>query len=97
MIHVAHIIPTLSFGGAEHLVIDLVNFSNHKKFKFSIITLFDNMPLREKIERKDVGVFLVPKKGKLSFHLRNDLREKLRELKPDIVHTHLFGADLWRA
>lgn len=93
MIHIVHIIPTLNFGGAERLVVDLINNCDRTKFKFSVIVLFDQKPLEKEI----VGapVFIVPKRRKLSFHLRRDLRAKLAELKPDIVHTHLFGADLW--
>jgi len=93
MIHVVYIIPTLNFGGAERLVADLVNNCDKTKFRFSVIVLFDQNSLEKEIT--GAPIYVVPKKGKLSFHLREDLREKLKELKPDIVHTHLFGADLW--
>lgn len=93
-IHIVHIIPTLNFGGAERFVIDLVNNLDKDKFIVSIIVLKNEMPLREQL-KSDVKVYLVEKKGKLSLNLIGKIEKKLKELKADIVHTHLFGGDVW--
>lgn len=93
-LHVVHIIPTLAFGGAERVVVDLANNIDQKKFKTSIILFFDDQPLRQMITA-DVDVHVVSKKGKISVALIAALKKKLSELKPDIVHTHLFGSDVW--
>ena len=95
MIHIVHIIPSLSYGGAERMVVDIINNSNAKNFHFSIIVFGQNNFLKKQLTSKHVKVYNVNKKGKISLHLFKDLEEKLRELKPDIVHTHLFGADFW--
>ncbi len=96
-IHIVHIIPALRFGGAERLVIDLINHSDPARFRYTIITFFDDNLLLAQITRSDVPVIVVPKKGKLSPRLFFDLARTFLELKPDIVHTHLFGADVWGA
>jgi len=92
-IHIVHVIPTLSFGGAERFVVDLVNNLDRKKFCSTIITLSNNNPLGSEVKNADIVV--VPKKGKVSLHLFNDLERVFKRIKPDIVHTNLFGGDFW--
>jgi len=93
-IRVVHIIPTLAFGGAERFVVDLVNHGDPENFSYTIIVLKPIWPLREQIV-VDCPVELVLKRGKLGWGLIRALRVKLQELNPDIVHTHLFGGDIW--
>lgn len=95
MKHIVHIIPALPFGGAERCVVDLVNHSDPSPWRYTIIVFFNNNALAKEIIHPDVQVIIVPKKGKVSYHLFRDLQNKFRELKPDMVHTHLFTPDLW--
>ena len=92
--HVTHIIPTLSFGGAERTVVDIIN-SAPRGFTFSVIVFFPDTPLQAQITRANVEVICVPKKGQLSLKLFGEIKKVLQQLEPDVVHTHLFGADLW--
>jgi len=89
---VVHIIPTLSFGGAEKFVVNLVN--NSHNFQHEIIIFKDQQPFADLLEDK-VNVHLVEKEGRISLGLFSKLEQKLRELDADIVHTNLFGADFW--
>lgn len=93
-IHVVQIIPTLGFGGAERLVVDLSNQLVVDNFDCSIITYFDNTPLASQLDKR-VKLILVKKKHKLSFGLVKDLANTLQNIGADVVHTHLFGADFW--
>ncbi|MCF6276312.1 MAG: glycosyltransferase [Candidatus Magasanikbacteria bacterium] len=93
-IHIVHIIPTLSFGGAERFVVDLANNYDENKFETTIIVLKNYTPLKKELKRS-VRVITVKKKGKISFGLFKLLRKKLKILKPDVIHTHLFGGDFW--
>lgn len=92
--HITHIIPTLSFGGAERTVVDIINRA-HPDFDFSIIVFSEHTPLKAQITRPNVRVICVPKKGQLSLGLIGAIKKELRSLKPDVVHTHLFGGDVW--
>ncbi len=94
-LHVVHIIPTLTFGGAERFVVDLVNASDPKKIRFTIITLFHTLSLASEILPGQTEVVVVEKKGKVSLSLFGALRRELIRLQPDVVHTHLFGGDFW--
>lgn len=93
-IHVVHIIPSLHHGGAERVLVTLINNSS-PAFRHSVITLFDLLELADDITKKDVEITVVPKRGKLSMHLLADLERALRKLQPDIVQTHLSGGDIW--
>lgn len=93
-IHIVHIIPTLRFGGAERMVVNLANHADRKKFRHTIVVLSDDVPLASELLR-DVEYRVVKKKGKISWHLFGDLRHVLQELKPNAVHTHLSGGDIW--
>ncbi|MFB6225759.1 MAG: glycosyltransferase [Candidatus Paceibacteria bacterium] len=89
---VAHIIPTLTYGGAEKFVVNLVN--NSHNFRHEVVIFKDNKPFADLLEDK-VNLHVVEKKGKLSLGLFSKLKQKLNHLEPDLVHTNLFGADLW--
>lgn len=94
-IHVMHIIPTLEFGGAERMVVDLVNHADAERFRFTIITFSDRIPLASEIKNNEVEVKIVPKRGKISLHLFNDIYQCIKKIQPDVVHAHMFSADVW--
>ena len=91
--HIVHIIPTLNFGGAERFVVNMCNGGTADMYKHSVIILKQEQPMAQELIHADVHV--VQKRGKLSLHLVRDIQKKLEELQPDLVHTHLFGADVW--
>lgn len=91
--HIVHIIPTLRYGGAERVVVDLANRIDKKKYRSTIILFSYDHPLQSTLAETEIIV--VQKKGKLSLSFIGDLTRTLRRLKPDLVHTHLFGADVW--
>ncbi len=94
-IHVVHIIPTLAYGGAERSVVDVVNRGDYHNVRYSIFILKDIAPMATQILPGAAEVKLVPKRGKLSIGLFFALRAALKNAKPDVVHTHLFGGDVW--
>lgn len=94
MRHIVHIMPALTFGGAEKMVVELIRHADPTEFSFSIITLYDLNPLAAELP-PDVPVFVMNKKSGLDWGLVRRIEAKLRVLQPDIVHTHLFGGDVW--
>ncbi len=93
--HIVHIIPTLNFGGAERMVVDLVNNLDEKEFNSTIITFFNELPLAKELNLQKTSIKIVPKHGKFSLGLFSALKKALRDIKPDVVHTHLFSPDVW--
>ncbi len=94
-LHIVHIIPTLRFGGAERFVVDLINASNPEQVRYSVIVFEAGGPLEQQIDPEKRHVVVAQKTGQVSFSLFGEIKKVLQELQPDIVHTHLFGGDLW--
>lgn len=95
---VLHIIPNLSKGGAERLVIDIMKaLSNKKEVEAKLIILrndinYDISDIKDLVEVVLVKVKLsIFKKNKLNVA---DLQKSISEFKPDIIHTHLFEAEI---
>lgn len=94
-LHVVFIIQSLGVGGAEMSLVNLINYSDPKQFRFSIIVIDNLLTVTSLITRPGVVIRQVPKRGKVSRHLVADLALALKEMQADIVHTHLFTADIW--
>ncbi len=93
-IHVVHIIPKLGFGGAERFVIELAKHVSSKNIRQSIITLWDDRPLMGELpDSVSCTVFPFDRIGYTSRIPK--LKKLLAEIEADVVHTHLFSADLW--
>ena len=94
-IHVCHLLPALPAHGAEQLLLDICRHVDYKKFKFSIVLLSDFGPLTEEFVKLGIEVVLIPKKSRKDFTVVYRLAKFWRKRRFDIVHTHLFTADLW--
>ncbi len=95
---ILHIIPTLSKGGAERLVIDISrNILESKKSEVKLVIFRDEIEyqvedMRELIQIIPSSVTLsLKRKPKLDI---NKLQKFIEEYKPNIIHTHLFEAEL---
>lgn len=95
---VLHIIPSLQKGGAERLVIDIVAFLNQIENVDARIALLHNdieYDIRHIIDKIDI----IPSTIHLSVWKKNrllvkDLQAYLEQFKPDIIHSHLFEAEI---
>lgn len=93
-LHIVHIVWSLTFGGAEKMVLNLVTHSANKNIRYSIIIFDPEVALKAEVP-KNVELFIVPKRNKLGWHLKKDLAAVLKQLHPDLVHVHLFTSELW--
>jgi glycosyltransferase involved in cell wall biosynthesis len=97
-VKILHIIPTLRKGGAERLVLDICNqLYSTPNVEIKLICFSD------KNEYPDLAVAdyikVIPSSVSLSFAGKNilqidELREELNSFQPDIIHTHLFEAEI---
>ncbi len=94
-----HIIKDIGFGGAEKLVSDLLPVLKRKGVDVSIVCLNDKMSYASGLIDADINITVL-EHGKRGFNLFNLLRSrrKLRAVimqqQPDIIHSHLYLADL---
>lgn len=94
-IKLIHIISNLSQGGAQVLLYDiLINLKKKNEFDIKVITI-DSGEYIKKFEEAGIKVIDLKKKGLLNLNILSDLKKILKELKPDIVHTHLNKADFY--
>ncbi len=85
---IVQVITTLVYGGAERL---LVNFTNvlAGEHEIHIIYLKGDPKLKPAIDER-IKVHHIP----LGLSCASRLRKLIKQLKPDVVHTHLGHADL---
>ncbi|MDD2635210.1 MAG: glycosyltransferase family 4 protein [Bacteroidales bacterium] len=98
MIKILYIIPSLRKGGAERLVIDICNqLYSTSNVEIKLICFSD------KNEYPDLAVAdfikVIPSSVSLSFAGKNnlqinELQEELNSFQPDIIHSHLFEAEI---
>lgn len=90
-----HIVPSLSPGGAERLVFELTRLLPSEGFSASAVANLSAGPLREMFDEAGVPVTVFEHKHLFGAGSLIDLIRLMRRERPDIVHTHLFGADAW--
>jgi len=85
---VCHIITALVFGGAEKLLV------NHTHIQSDIheihVIYFKGEPQIKPLLHPSIRVHHIP----LNFSTARNVKKLLKQLKPDIVHTHVGHADL---
>jgi glycosyltransferase involved in cell wall biosynthesis len=94
-LRVAHVIETLGVGGAERLVADVVRRLDRGRFQSRVFPLDGPLDLRGEIESAgvDVDPVLAPPRRRPVACLRG-LARRLWHFRPEIVHTHLYYANV---
>lgn len=95
---ILQIIPTLSKGGAERLVIDIVKHLNKKDTIEARLVIFRD-EINYDISQIKEFISIIPSYVELSITKKWEvnvlkLQGFIKEFKPDIIHTHLFEAEL---
>lgn len=99
---ITHIIKAQHVAGAEKHMMNLISLLNQTGHKPTLINIFENEDLAEKsykskidqLREKKIKVFTLDKRDHNPLSLVNTIRELLKHLSPDIVHTHMAYADL---
>jgi glycosyltransferase involved in cell wall biosynthesis len=92
-LRVLEIIPTLVRGGAEKQLTLLAAGLPRERFEVHVCTLTSQGPLREEIETAGVPYHHIGKAWKADPRSFWRLRELIKRLQPDVVHTWLFAAN----
>ncbi len=92
-IRVCHLITELRPAGAERLVYELAVRLDRRRFEPSVVALRGGA-VADRLREAGVGVHVVGMTHKLDLPRLLGLAAILRRVRPDILHTHLFHADL---
>ena len=92
-IHVMHIIDSMTFGGAEVLLRDLTRALLARDIRVSVC-YNTHGPIAQEIAAMEVSIMRLSHFGRVDPLLLGRIFTRIRQNKPDIVHTHLFKSDL---
>jgi glycosyltransferase involved in cell wall biosynthesis len=96
-IKVLQLLVTMPVGGAEIMVADIATGLEPGRFEVVTACLGETGPLGEELRRRGKRVVSLglDLKRTSAFHLVRRVRELLKEIRPDILHTHLYHANLY--
>lgn len=89
---VAHIIYALSTGGMENGLVNIINRSPPDRYRHVIICLTGADEFASRITAKNVEVIELHKRAGHDFKCYWKLRQVLRKLRPDIIHSRNLAA-----
>lgn len=93
---VLHIIPNLGAGGAEKLLVDLVKYMSMENIECEVIILStENHFHLNSFNEMNIKVYIAPNKNVYSMNNIVFIYKILKTHSYDIVHTHLFAAQLF--
>lgn len=90
---VLQIIPDLGIGGAEIMVEHLSTELKIKGYDVKIVSLYNyHSVISERLAKRQVPIVYLNKKKGLDLKIVFNLFQLMKEIKPDVVHTHLYAA-----
>lgn len=89
---VVHIIYALSTGGLENGLVNIINRSPPGRYRHVIICLTKADDFANRITATDVKVFELHKREGYDFRCYARLRQLLKELRPEIIHSRNMAA-----
>jgi len=92
---VAQVIWSLGLGGAEQVVIRLAGGVDRRRFEPVIVCLDRPGPFATQAEAAGIEVVALDKRGPIDPGAIVRLARLLRSRGIEVVHTHLWGANLW--
>lgn len=92
---ITYIIDGLGIGGAERMLLELATRVDARVEVISLSRTEQTQDTAKLLEDRGIRVTRIPKRSKLGFGLVQELKAHLSQSQPDVVHTHLFAADVW--
>jgi glycosyltransferase involved in cell wall biosynthesis len=92
---VIHLMPSFGVGGAEQVVLGLASGALRQGYEVSVIGMLQDGALRSVFRERGIRTRLLSRRDPFGVSTVLDLVRIFRIERPDIVHTHLFGADAW--
>lgn len=94
-ISVCHLLPALPAHGAEQLLLDIVRHTDRNRVNLSVCLISGLGPLVTEFEALGIPVTFLPKRSRKDVSIAFRLAASWKKNRFDLIHTHLFTADLW--
>jgi glycosyltransferase involved in cell wall biosynthesis len=88
IVEVVHLVSSLNVGGQEMVILSLVSAMDRARFRSRVICLHDRGPLAPRVEAMGIPVEVIGGEGVGMIATARRLARRLRELRPDVLHTH---------
>lgn len=90
---ILHLIPDLGLGGAQRLLTDVAAAMDRERYRLDVVHWGEPSTLQAELERLGIPVHRLEGAPSL-LRLARAFGRQVRRVRPDVVHTHLFDADL---
>ena len=94
MMKILHLIPDLGLGGAQRALCYLATAMDRNRFQMQVAIWGPQEDLCKELEDLGVDVVHLRGVGRSLFRLAVAFSRHVRRTRPDVIHTHLFDADL---
>lgn len=94
-LRVAHLIDSLSIGGAERMIVTFARQFRREAFTLEVCCLQEAGPLAQEVETEGVPVSVLGQRSNYDPRVLPRLIRFLKRGQFHIVHTHMFDADFW--
>ncbi len=92
---VLYVIWSLDLGGAEQVVLNLVQSIDPKRFEPQVLCLNGKGRYAEVLERRGIKISAMNKRPKFDPLLIPRMVRFIKKERIDLIHTHLFTSNLW--
>ncbi len=92
--HVVHVIDEMPPDGAERLVVDILQ-NRSPEFRYSVVCIVKGGTLVDELHAAGVPVTVLGRRAGIDLGAIMALRRWFIEQRVDVVHTHLFSADVY--
>ncbi len=91
-IRVLHVLPNFGPGGAERLLVNLLEAFDKERFEVAAVSLYPESGtiLEKEIKKKGLQVYFLNKHRGLDLRMIPQLYRLFRAFRPDVVHTHRY-------
>ena len=93
-LRVARLITWVPVGGIERRLVSVLPRLRERDMEVRVFCLRERGPLAEELERWGIKVELVPMKSRLHPPSLLRLKRALKEYAPDVVHSHMYRANV---
>jgi len=91
---ILHLIPDLGLGGAQRMLTYAAAAMDRDRYQLHVAHWGQPTELQAELERLGIPVLPLDAGGPSLLCLARSFGKQVRRLRPDVVHTHLFDADL---
>jgi len=85
--HIVHVVYSFAIGGLENVIVQLINRLPVDRFRHTVLSLTTISDFKNRITQPDVEFIALNKPPGHAIPLYPAIFRRLRQLKPDVVHT----------